>query len=167
MNPSQLLGLAVAITGGASVVDSITRRRSADALRRLAADWRMNFSLTDRLNLTSKVARHFPIPGAANLRVTNVVYGTAGDRYHYIFTAEYTIGVVRAKHRLTQAGSFAEPRGGRRTLGRSGSARVAEAAAGGAVSFAGPSAGGNPVKARVGAANQRGRAPNVPALSFH
>jgi hypothetical protein len=111
MNPSQLLGLAVVITGGAYVVDSITRRRSADALRRLAAEWRMNFSLTDRLNLTSKVARHFPIPGAANLRVTNVIYGTARERYRYIFTAEYTVGVVRAKRRLTQAGSFSEPRG--------------------------------------------------------
>ena len=111
MNPSELLGLAVAITGGAYVFDSVTRRRSADALRRLATEWRMNFSLTDRLNLTGKVARHFPIPGAANLRVTNVIYGTAKDRYRYIFTAEYTIGVVRAKRRLTQAGSFSEPRG--------------------------------------------------------
>ena len=111
MNPSELLGLAIVITGGAYVVDSITRRRSADALRRLAGEWRMNFSLTDRLNLTGKVARHFPIPGAANLRVTNVIYGTARERYHYIFTAEYTIGVVRAKRRLTQAGSFSEPRG--------------------------------------------------------
>src|ERR1700733_10703922 len=111
MNPSELLGLAVGITAGAYVVDSITRRRSADALRRLAAEWRMNFSLTDRLNLTGKVARHFPIPRAANLRVTNVIYGTARERYRYIFTAEYTIGVVRAKRRLTQAGSFSEPRG--------------------------------------------------------
>jgi hypothetical protein len=111
MNPSQLLCLAVAITGGAYFVDTIARRRSADALRRLAAEWRMNFSLSDRLNLTGKVARHFPIPGAANLRVTNVIYGIARERYRYVFTAEYTIGVVRAKRRLTQAGSFSEPRG--------------------------------------------------------
>ena len=117
MNPAQLLGLAIAITLAAHVIDSILRRRSAEALRRLAAEWRMNFSLTDRLNLTGKVARHFPIPGAANLRVTNVIYGTAGDRYHYIFTAEYTIGVVRAKRRLTQAGSFSEPRGREEELG--------------------------------------------------
>jgi hypothetical protein len=111
MNPAELLTLAIAITLGASIVESILRRRSSEALRHLAADWRMNFSLTDRLNLTGKVARHFPIPGAANLRVTNVIYGTATDRYRYIFTAEYTIGVVRGKRRLTQAGSFSEPRG--------------------------------------------------------
>jgi len=111
MNPSELLALAVAITVGAHFVESFLRRRSGDALRRLAAEWHMNFSLTDRLNLTGKVARHFPIPGAANLRVTNVIYGTAKDRYRYIFTTEYTIGVVRAKRRLTQAGSFSEPRG--------------------------------------------------------
>ena len=117
MNPSELLALAIAITAGAHIVDSILRRRSGDALRRLAAEWHMNFSLTDRLNLTGKVARHFPIPGAANLRVTNVIYGTAKDRYRYVFTAEYTIGVVRAKRRLTQAGSFSEPRG--REEGRS------------------------------------------------
>lgn len=111
MNPSQLLVLTVVLTLTAHVVDSVLRRRSAEALRRLAAEWRMNFSLTDRLNLTGKVARHFPIPGAANLRVTNVIYGSARDRYTYIFTAEFTVGVVRAKRRLTQAGWFAEPRG--------------------------------------------------------
>jgi hypothetical protein len=111
MNPSELLGSTVAITVGACFAESILRRRHAEALRRLASEWRMNFSLTDRLNLTGKVARHFPIPGAANLRVTNVIYGTARDRYRYVFTAEYTTGVVRAKRRFMQAGSFSEPRG--------------------------------------------------------
>ena len=91
------------------LVDDEPRLRSR-GLRRLAGDWGMNFSLADRLRLTSKVARSFPVPGAANLRVTNVVYGTDHDRYRYIFTAEYTVGVGGLRRRIIRAGSFSEPR---------------------------------------------------------
>ena len=110
MTPWELLAAALAVTAVAYAADLAVRRRAGEGLRRLAAEWRMNFTLADRLRLTAKVARHFPLPGAANLRVSNVIYGTDKDRHHYVFTAEYTLGLVRGKRRLARAGAFSEPR---------------------------------------------------------
>jgi hypothetical protein len=110
MTPLGLLAAVLGVTAVSYTVQVRLRRRSGRGLRRLAAEWGMNFSRTDLLRLTAKVARHFPVPGAANLRVSNVIYGTDKDRHHYVFTAEYTAGVIRAKRRLARAGAFSEPR---------------------------------------------------------
>ncbi len=110
MTPGGILSLALCLTGAATFVDRAQRRRRRIALRRLATEWRMNYSPFDPLRLTARVAHHFPIPGAANLKVSDVIYGIEGNRYRYIFTAEYTVGVVRTKHRLVRAATFCEPR---------------------------------------------------------
>jgi hypothetical protein len=115
MLPSDALALIAGITGLAYAVDRMLRRRSPRALRRLATDCRMTFGRFDTLKLTPKVARHFPIPGAANLRVTDVIYGVEKERYRYVFTADYTIGVVRAKRRQVRVCRFSEPRDRDRT----------------------------------------------------
>ena len=65
MTPFGLLAAVLGLTAAAYVVEVALRRRSSEGLRRLAAEWRMNFSQSDRLRLTAKVARHFPLPGAA------------------------------------------------------------------------------------------------------
>jgi hypothetical protein len=73
----------------------------------------MNLGRTDTLRLTPKVARAFPVPGAARVRVYNVIYGRDAadpDRYRYVFTAEYTAGVVRGKRRFVRVGTWSEPR---------------------------------------------------------
>src|SRR5690242_10439099 len=110
MSPWQVLALTLAVTLFAYVAERVRRRWHVRALRRLAGEWGMTFSQDDTLRLTPKVARDFPIPGAANLRVVNVLYGSDAERYRYVFTAEYTVGVVNAKRRHVRVASFTERR---------------------------------------------------------
>jgi hypothetical protein len=104
-----LLGLTI-LTIVAVGVDAFGRRRGHVALRRLASERRMHFSPHDQLRITSRVATHLPIPGAAYVRVFDLVYGSEGGRHRYVFTAEYTAGVMRAKKRVRRAATFSEPR---------------------------------------------------------
>jgi hypothetical protein len=85
-------------------------RRTGRQLQTLARQWQMHYSRRDQLRLAARVADGFPVPGAANLRVTDLVYGLVGDSHRYIFTAEYTVGVLRAKRRVLRVASFSESR---------------------------------------------------------
>ena len=40
-----------------------------------------------------------------------MIYGGQAETYRYWFTAEYTIGAVRAKRRQIRVGTLCEPRG--------------------------------------------------------
>jgi hypothetical protein len=110
MSPWQVLWLALAVTLFAYAAELLRRRRHLRALRRLAGERGMTFAQDDTIRLTPRVARHFPIPGAANLHIVNILYGSDADRYHYVFTAEYTLGVVNAKRRHARVASLTEPR---------------------------------------------------------
>lgn len=104
-----LLGLLV-LTGVARFISDWDRRRTRLALARLARDTGMHYSASDRLNLTPRVAGHFPIIGAAAVRVSDVLYRSDAHRHAYIFMAEYTGGVVRAKRRVRRVAAFSEER---------------------------------------------------------
>ena len=110
MTSGGLVSLALCVTAGAAIAEKLARDRRRRVLRRLATAWRMNYSPFDPLRLTPRVAQNFPIPGAAHLRVSDVIYGIQGDRYRYIFTAEFTLGVVRTKRLMVRAATFTEPR---------------------------------------------------------
>ncbi len=110
MTPAGLFTLTIAVTAASAAVDGLLQRRRSRMLRGLAAEWRLNYSAADPLHIASKVASHFPIPGAANLRVKDLIYGSERERYRYVFTAEFTAGVVRTKCRLTRVATFSEPR---------------------------------------------------------
>src|SRR4029453_6266195 len=64
----------------------------------------------DSLRLTPRVARNFPIPGAANLRISDVIYGIEHERYRYVFRVEFTVGTVRTRKRMLRVATFSEPR---------------------------------------------------------
>ena len=70
----------------------------------------MTYSSRDRLRIAWKVADRIPIPGAADVSIFDVIYGSDGRKYRYIFTAEFTVGVVRAKHRHVRVAAFSESR---------------------------------------------------------
>ena len=110
MSPALLFSLACMLTAAAALSERILRRLHRARLRRMAAEWRMNYSPLDQFRLTARVASRFPIPGAARIRVLDLIYGIDADRYRYIFTAEYTAGIMTGKRRLQRAGSFSEPR---------------------------------------------------------
>jgi hypothetical protein len=110
MPPLYLLLCVIALTFAGVGMDSYRRGQTHSALRALAKERRMHFSRHDQLRLTARVAAHLPIPGAAFVRVIDLIYGTDGDQHRYIFTAEYTAGVVKSKKRIRRAATFTEPR---------------------------------------------------------
>lgn len=111
LSPGVVLVVLIGLSIVAAWIDRASRRRRKRALRQLAARWKMTYSARDQLRVAAKVIGRLPSPGAADLYVTDVIYGGQGDTYRYWFTAEYTIGAVRAKRRQIRVGTLAEPRG--------------------------------------------------------
>lgn len=111
LSPGVVLAVLIALSLVAALIDRSARRRRKRALRQLAARWQMTYSPRDQLRVAAKVTGRLPAPGAADLYVTDVIYGGHGEMYRYWFTAEYTIGAVRAKRRQTRVGTLSEPRG--------------------------------------------------------
>ena len=115
MTPTLLLALLLGATAAAVAVGAGRRSRQHRAARRAAAAWRMNYGRADSLRLTARVAPHLPAPGAAAVRVSDVVYGTRADAARYVFTVEYTLGVTGPKRRHVRAAALTEPRDRRQT----------------------------------------------------
>jgi hypothetical protein len=110
MSPTEFLVLAVILTVGVSVVMRAIERRRRGVLRRLASAWQMHYTPFDRFRLAPRVAPRLPVPGAAAVRVKDLIYGLEGDQLRYIFVAEYTTGTIAAQHRRESVVTFAEPR---------------------------------------------------------
>jgi hypothetical protein len=108
--PILVLLLLLALTAAAFFTDAFLRKRRAARLAAIAAQWQMRFTAQDPFQLTPRIAAHFPIPGAADVVVRDLVYGqedTAG-RFRYFFTIEYTLGVLRTKRRRVAVGMLLE-----------------------------------------------------------
>lgn len=60
----------------------------------------MLFSETDTLALAARVAPSLPVPGAAEVVVHDLIYGSSGTERVYIFSAVYTQGVLGTKRRV-------------------------------------------------------------------
>jgi hypothetical protein len=50
----------------------------------------MRYLPEDRFDLTRRLATNFPVNGATDLRVIDLIYATDGEVHRYVFTAEYT-----------------------------------------------------------------------------
>lgn len=111
LSPGVVLLVLIALSIVAALLDRASRRRRKRALRQLASRWQMTYSAQDQLRVASKLMGRLPAPGAADLHVTDVIYGGQGDLYRYWFTAEYTLGAVRPKRRQVRVGTLSEPRG--------------------------------------------------------
>ncbi len=90
----------------AAVVDAARRSR----LRRLARSWQMRYVRSDLFDLARRVAGQFAVPGAADLRVVDVIYASRGERHRYLFTVEYTTQDRGQRRREARAATFCEPR---------------------------------------------------------
>ncbi|HEV2293948.1 MAG TPA: hypothetical protein VGR35_08830 [Tepidisphaeraceae bacterium] len=110
MSPTELLVLVVILTVGLMVCLRAMDRRRRGALRRLASAWQMHYTPFDRFRLAPRVAPRLPVPGAAGVRIKDLIYGLEGDQLRYIFIAEYTTGTVAAQVRRESVATFAEPR---------------------------------------------------------
>ena len=67
-------------------LDVAAHRRRGRALRAVASQWRMHYNAGDQLRLATKILPRLPIPGAANVSVMDLIYGSDRDRYRYVFT---------------------------------------------------------------------------------
>ncbi len=112
MNPSLYLVLLLAVTLGAGIYQYRLRRGLAKQLRNLAMTWQMNYSQGDPLQLTQRIAGVFPVPGAAHVTITDLIYGLEQDQYRYYLATEFTVGLTRSKKRVRRVVTFTEPRTG-------------------------------------------------------
>jgi len=108
--PIYLSIFAVALTAVAAVEELRRRGRTHCQLKQLAVEGHLHFSAHDQLRLADRVAAVFPVPGAAHVRVVDLLYGSQGGSHRYVFTAQYTIGAVRSKKRVRRAATLSEPR---------------------------------------------------------
>jgi hypothetical protein len=108
MPPIDLLILLLLATAIAWATDRWRRSRVHSAYREMAVAHRMHYSPGDPLRLTPRVAARFPVPGAAAVRIIDLLYRTDEQNHHYVFTAEYTLGVVGPKNRIRRTAAFTE-----------------------------------------------------------
>lgn len=100
-----ILAVLAVIVGQGAVRGYLCRRR----LRALAHQWNMHFAPVDRLRLAQRTVGSFPIPGAANIRVRDLFFRTEESRHQYLFTIDYTVGVIRGKVGRSCVAGFQEP----------------------------------------------------------
>jgi hypothetical protein len=110
MLPLSFLAIMLSATLLAFTADYLRRRRISASLRKLAAEWHMHYAPNDRFQITPRVVDRFPVPGASDLQVTDLIYLPEPELYRYLFSVEYTEGVVRTKKRVRRVGTFCEPR---------------------------------------------------------
>lgn len=111
-----LLALLVAITSIATLVQSSRRNAIRNALRALAAEWRMTYASRDRLKIADKIHDQLQVPGASSLSVYDVVYGAQAGELYCVFTVEFTTGVIRENKRVRRVASLVESRDPRNAL---------------------------------------------------
>ena len=110
MTPHQFLLLTLGSTSAAVAANLIHRRRRQRMMAEQARDWRMHYSARDLFRLAERVAPRLPAVGAADVFVADVIYGIEGEHHRYLFSVEYTVGLVHARHRIVRAASFREPK---------------------------------------------------------
>lgn len=109
MPPVLFLSLLIALTGAVGGLHLIIRHRQKGELRRLANEWQMRYTEADLFNLGLRIAGQFPVVGASDLRVLDLIYGSEGSRHRYLFTAEFTTGVGDQYRRQRRAMTFCDP----------------------------------------------------------
>ena len=109
ISPVVLLIAVVGVTVVAAVADALIDRARRARLAALASTWGMRFTPDDRFQLTPRIAAHFPTPGAADVVVRDLMYAEDGpSAFRYLFTVEYTVGVLRTKRRRLGVGTVRE-----------------------------------------------------------
>ncbi len=91
------------------VVGAISRYRCRRLLRSCARKWNMHFAPGDRLRLGRRIAGRFPVTGAANISVRDLLFRTNASRHEYLFTVDYTVGIIRGKSGRSCVAGFSEP----------------------------------------------------------
>jgi hypothetical protein len=106
--PTLFLAILIAFTLLLLIAQLVLDRTRHRKLISLAREWRMHFAPDDRFNLAARVAEKLSLPGAADVRIADLIYGSEEGTRRYVFSAHYTRGVVRWKHREKCVASLSE-----------------------------------------------------------
>jgi hypothetical protein len=109
MSPAIYLLFLLALLLAAVVFGAVSRFRCRRHLRICARKWNMHFAPGDRLRLAQRIADRFPIIGAANISVRDLFFRTEDSTHQYLFTVDYTVGVIRGKAGRSTVAGFSEP----------------------------------------------------------
>jgi hypothetical protein len=112
ITPLEFVAFMLLITAAAGIARVGFRRRHVGKLRALASERKMHYSAGDRFRLGPRIGPKLGVPGAAAIRVADLLYGIEQQNYRYIFAAEYTTGVLRTKTGIRRVATFCEPRTG-------------------------------------------------------
>jgi hypothetical protein len=110
MPPILLLLILVVVSMAVLSASRWRQHQQRRVLHRLAVESRLHFSRTDQLRLAPRLAEALPVPGAAGISVSNLIYGSGAGVHRYVFTVEYTVGVMHRRERVRRAAAFSEPR---------------------------------------------------------
>ena len=108
ISPTVFLAALVVGTAALFIGQILVRRVHQHRLMNLAREWRMHYAPDDRFSLAARVAERLPVPGAADVRVVDLIYGMDEGTRRYVFSAHYTRGVVRWKRRGMCVASLSE-----------------------------------------------------------
>jgi hypothetical protein len=109
LSPIIYLILLLVILFGAVTADAIVRFLRQKKLRAAARKWKMHYAPGDRLRLARRIVSQFPVPGAANISVRDLLFRTEDSRHQYLFTVDFTVGVIRGKVGRSRVAGFTEP----------------------------------------------------------
>ena len=107
--PSLFLTLLVCITAGAAVGRRLWVRRHRRRLARAAKAAGAGYSAKDRFGLSSRVLGLLPVPGAARVRVRDVMYFRRDTLQWYVFTIDSVIGTLGRHELQSDLATAAEP----------------------------------------------------------
>jgi hypothetical protein len=109
LSPQTYLFLLLIILLGMLLAGGLAQFRRRRKLRACAKRWNMHFAAGDRLRLARRIVSQFPVPGAANIGVRDLLFRTGDNQHHYVFTVDYTVGVIRGKIGKSRVAGFSEP----------------------------------------------------------
>ena len=66
----------------------MTRKR-AQLLRSIAGEAKVHYSRLDRFDLACRLGEHFPIAGAEEIAVSDLMYRRGNECYAYVFTLHF------------------------------------------------------------------------------
>ncbi|HMO24867.1 MAG TPA: hypothetical protein PKB10_01225, partial [Tepidisphaeraceae bacterium] len=103
-DPKWLLIALLAGCTGALAFALIRRTRRTTRLARLARATGWMFSPSDRFQLAERVAPLIPVPGAADVVVSDVLYRADPAGRSYIARVDFTVGTFSRRVRRTMVG---------------------------------------------------------------
>ncbi len=111
LTPWHIFGWVIVACLSLWLADRVAHRLSIRRFRKLAKQLHIRYSPLDRFNLGARIERCLPDPGASDVRVIDLMYGTEHHEHRYVFTAEYTVGTIGGTRRKRVIARTSEPRG--------------------------------------------------------